>query len=69
MLISSMLISSLKNLLGILIKLHFITNIRMKVIGELLNLEGNRISKDNSAIIFNNNLDGLCIHIDISCKT
>ena len=64
-----MLISSLKNLLGILIKLHFITNIRMKVIGELLNLEGNHISKDNSAIIFNNNLDGLCIHIDISRKT
>lgn len=41
-----------ENLLGILIKLLFITNIRMKVIGELLNLEGNHISKDNSAIIF-----------------
>ena len=58
-----------ENLLGILIKLLFITNIRMKVIGELLNLEGNHISKDNTAIIFNNNLDGLCIHIDISRKT
>ena len=58
-----------ENLLGILIKLLFITNIMMKVIGELLNLEVNHISKDNSAIIFNNNLDGLCIHIDISRKT